>query len=190
MSDTLQARKETAKDRVAKPITEIPETTLTNQQIEDRLIKARIEMLMSAPFFGNLATRLKLKDATEWCPTAATDGKYFYYNRNFVAALSDGEVVFLMGHEILHCVYDHFDVDRRGDRDPRLWNIANDYVINADLIDDNIGEQMKIVESCFDWKYIGKVADKIYDDLFKQDGGEGRVINVETIEIHGDSKRG
>ena len=190
MSDTLQARQETAKDRVAKPITEIPETTLTNQEIEDRLIKARIEMLMSAPFFGNLATRLKLKDATEWCPTAATDGKYFYYNRNFVAALSDGEVVFLMGHEILHCVYDHFDIDRRGDRDPRLWNIANDYVINADLIDANIGEQIKLVEICFDWKYRGMVSEEIYDDLFKQAEEEGRVINVEPLDIHLDRTEG
>ena len=43
----------------------------------------------SAPFFGNLATRLRFKDATEWCPTLATDGRYFYYNRNFVAAMSD-----------------------------------------------------------------------------------------------------
>ena len=190
MSDTLHARQETAKDRVAKPITEIPETTLTNQEIEDRLIKARIEMLMSAPFFGNLATRLKLKDATEWCPTAATDGKYFYYNRNFVAALSDGEVVFLMGHEILHCVYDHFDIDRRGDRDPRLWNIANDYVINADLIDANIGEQIKLVEICFDWKYRGQVSEEIYDDLFKQAEEEGRVINVEPLDIHLDRTEG
>ena len=190
MSDTLEARQESAKDRVAKPITEIPETTLSNAEIEDRLIKARIEMLMSAPFFGNLATRLILKDATEWCPTAATDGKYFYYNKHFVAALSDGEVVFLMGHEILHCVYDHFDVDRRGDRDPRLWNIANDYVINADLIDANIGEQIKLVEICFDWKYRGQVSEEIYDDLFKQAEEEGRVINVEPLDIHLDRTEG
>ena len=94
MADTKQAKQESAKDRVAKALVEIPETTLTSAEIEDRLIKARIEMLISAPFFGNLATRLRFKDATEWCPTLATDGKYFYYNRNFVAAMSDAEVVF------------------------------------------------------------------------------------------------
>jgi len=77
MSDTKQARQETAKDRVAKALTEIPATDLTSEQIEDKLIKARIEMLISAPFFGNLATRLRFKDATEWCPTLATDGRYF-----------------------------------------------------------------------------------------------------------------
>ena len=190
MSDISEAKQESAKDRVAKPLKEIPETTLASAEVEDRLIKARIEMLMSAPFFGNLATRLKLKDATAWCPTLATDGKFFYYNRNFVAAMSDGECVFGMGHEILHCVYDHFDVDRRGDRDPRLWNIANDYVINADLIDANIGEQIKLVDICFDWKYRGMVSEEIYDDLFKQAEEEGRVINVEPLDIHLDRTEG
>src|SRR6056300_539315 len=116
MSDTLT--RTSPKDRATAPSVQIPETTLSNQEILDKLIKARIEMLISAPFFGNLATRLQFKDATEWCPTAATDGKYFYYNKNFVAALTDAEVVFLVGHEVLHCVYDHMDVGRRGNRNP------------------------------------------------------------------------
>ena len=192
MSDTLEARQESAKDRVAKPITEIPETTLSNAEIEDRLIKARIEMLMSAPFFGNLATRLILKDATEWCPTAATDGKYFYYNKHFVGALSDEETVFLMGHEVLHCVYDHMDVTRRGDRHPVLWNIANDYVINADLIDARVGEEIKIVQICHDWKYRGKISEEIYDDLFQQMEENGQIMEIpmDTLDVHLDREEG
>jgi len=190
VADTKQAKQESAKDRVAKALVEIPETTLTSAEIEDRLIKARIEMLISAPFFGNLATRLRFKDATEWCPTLATDGKYFYYNRNFVAAMSDAEVVFGIGHEVLHCVYDHFDVARRGDRDPRLWNIANDYVINADLVDANIGEQIKLVEICSDWKYRGMISEEIYDDLFQQAKEEGRVIEINPLDVHMDREEG
>ena len=58
MSDTKSAKTERPQDRVAKALTEIPETSLTSEEIEDKLIKARIEMLISAPFFGNLATRL------------------------------------------------------------------------------------------------------------------------------------
>ena len=190
MSDTKQAKAEQPKDRVAEALYEIPETSLTSTEIEDKLIKARIEMLISAPFFGNLATRLRFKDATEWCPTLATDGRYFYYNRNFVAAMSDAEIVFGIGHEVLHCVYDHFDVNRRGDRDPRLWNIANDYVINADLIDAKIGEEIKLVKICFDWKYRGMVSEEIYDDLFEQAKEEGRVIDVDSFDIHLDRDDG
>jgi len=193
MKDTLEATPKatgTAADRASKTKVEIPETTLTSVEIEDKLIKARIEMLISAPFFGNLATRLQFKDATEWCPTAATDGKYFYYNRNFVAALSDQEIIFLMGHEVLHCVYDHMDADRRGDRHPMLWNIANDYVINADLIDANIGEQIKLVEICFDWKYRGQISEEIYDELYKEMEEEGRITHVDTFDVHLDREEG
>ena len=45
--------------------------------------KGRI-CLLKAPFFGNMATRMKLIDASEWCPTAATDGRNFFYNKDFV----------------------------------------------------------------------------------------------------------
>jgi len=192
MTDTKVKAKGNASDRATKLSVDIPETTLSHEEITDRIIKARIEMLMSAPFFGNLATRLILKDATEWCPTAATDGKYFYYNKNFIAALSDQELVFLVGHEVLHCVYDHMDVARRGDRHPVLWNIANDYVINADLIDGNVGDQIKLVEICFDWKYRGMTSEEIYDDLFKRMEEEGRIVKVpmNTLDVHLDREEG
>ena len=185
---------EKPKDRSQKTTVEIPETTLTSVEIEDRLIKARIEMLISAPFFGNLATRLRFKDATEWCHTLATDGKYFYYNRHFVAAMSDKEIIFGVGHEVLHCVYDHFDAERRGNRHPMLWNIANDYVINADLIDANIGEQIKLVQICYDWKYRGKVSEEIYDELFEQykdeSGGANVPDGMDSFDVHLDRAEG
>jgi len=170
--------------RASKTLRPIPETKKTSAQIEDVLIRARVNMLINAPFFGNLATRLRFKDATEWCPTAATDGRYFYYNRNFIDALGDGEVVFLMGHEVLHCVYDHMDKKRLGSRDARLANIAQDFVINGDLIEAQIGEKIKIVDICFDYKYRGKFWEEVYDDLFAQAEKDGRVINLDTFDIH------
>mgnify|MGYP003341676625 CR=1 FL=1 len=43
--------------------------------IRDRLTKARVKMLLKHPFWGNLATRMKLQEASDWCATAATDGR-------------------------------------------------------------------------------------------------------------------
>ena len=105
--------------------------TVTNAQtdaaVREKLITARIALLLKAPFFGNLATRLKLENADDWCPTAATDGRKFYYNSEFLAKMPQKQLEFLMGHEVLHCVYDH--MGRRGERDPRIWNIADDYCV-------------------------------------------------------------
>lgn len=105
---------------------------------EDKLVKARIDFIHNdCVFLGNLALRLKLVDATKWCPTAATDFKHLYYNRNFIDRCSLDEVKFVIAHEVMHCVYDHFI--RRESRDPSLFNMAGDYVINLELQDLSIG---------------------------------------------------
>ena len=136
-----------------------------DREVRELLITARVGMLLKASFFGNLATRLKLINADEWCSTAATDGRNFYYNTRFIKMLKPKEIEFLFGHEILHCIYDHFG--RRGDRDPMLWNIAGDYCNNADLKKHKIGEFITSVPCLYDPKYEGMSAEEVYDDLYK-----------------------
>ena len=41
--------------------------------VEEKLTTARVGLLLKAPFFGNMATRMKLIDASDWCQTAATN---------------------------------------------------------------------------------------------------------------------
>ena len=143
-----------------------------DREIREKLITARVGLLLRASFFGNLATRLKLVNADEWCPTAATDGRNFYYNSRFVDMLKPKEVEFLFGHEVLHCVYDHFG--RRGDRDPMLFNIANDYCVNGDLKKHRVGEFITSVPCLYDSKYEGMASEEIYDILYE---------NAEKIDI-------
>ena len=143
-----------------------------DREIREKLITARVGLLLRASFFGNLATRLKLVNADEWCPTAATDGRNFYYNSRFVDMLKPKEIEFLFGHEVLHCVYDHFG--RRGDRDPQLFNIANDYCVNADLKKHRVGEFITTVPCLYDVKYQDMSSEEIYDLLYE---------NAEKIDI-------
>jgi len=131
----------------------------------ERLISARVGLLLRHSFFGNLATRLKLTNADEWCGTAATDGVKFYYNSRFIMLLKPKEVEFLVGHEVLHVVYEH--MDRRGNRDPQMWNIADDYAVNADLKRHNVGQFITSVPCLYEKKYDGKPAEEIYDDLMQ-----------------------
>lgn len=131
----------------------------------DRLLTARIGLLLKHSFFGNLATRLKLVNADSWCSTAATDGRHFYYNSRFIMKLRTKEVEFLFGHEVLHVVYDH--LGRIGNRDHQIWNIANDYAVNADLKKHNVGEMITTVPALYDAKYIDWTSEDIYDDLMK-----------------------
>jgi predicted metal-dependent peptidase len=141
----------------------------------ERLVTARIGLLLRHSFFGNLATRLTLINADEWCSTAATDGLKFYYNSRFIMMLKPKEVEFLVGHEVLHVVYDH--MGRRGTRDPQIWNIADDYAVNADLKRHKVGQFITTVPCLYEQKYDGKAAEEIYDDLMKN----VQKINIEDL---------
>lgn len=137
----------------------------TDAAVREKLITARIGLLLKAPFFGNLATRMTLVNADDWCPTAATDGRKFYYNSEFVNKMPLKQVEFLVGHEVLHAVYDH--MGRTGDRDRKIMNIAADYCVNADLIDQRIGEKITVCGMLYDPKYKGWSMEEVYDDLMK-----------------------
>lgn len=173
---------------IGKVTRNIPKSTKTDAQLTDILVRARVRLLINKPFFGALAMRLQFRDATAWCPTAGTDGRYFYYNRDFLDALEEDEVLFLMGHEVLHCVYDHLDARRRGNRDPQLWNIANDFVINADLVDGRVGKKITLVDICYDTKYAGKFSEEIYDDLFRN--AKKISGSMGTLDMHIDGEGG
>ena len=139
----------------------------TDQAIIDKLVTARIALLLKHPFFGNLATRLKLVNADDWCPTAGTDGRHFYYNRKFIDSLTPKEAEFLFGHEVLHNVFEHMLV-RIGSRNPMLWNIAADYAVNQILVEQKIGEMPTGSNKGFqDDKYKDWPAERIYDELYK-----------------------
>ena len=134
--------------------------------ILEKLTTARVGLLLKAPFFGNMATRMQIIDASDWCPTAATNGRNFYYNRDFVTKLSVKKLEFLFGHEILHCVFDHFG--RVGSRDRQLSNIAQDYAVNQILVDERIGQKIDEVQICYDSKYRGMAWEEIYDELYEK----------------------
>ncbi len=167
MSDITTTEKRKTKRSRSKKFENLVGPTDPNidAQARERLVMARIGLLLKHSFFGNLATRLTLTNADEWLTTAATDGRRFYYNSRFVMMLKQKEVEFLVGHEVLHVVYDH--LGRRIDRDPEIWNIANDYAVNADLKKHKVGEMITTVDCLYEKKYENWASEEIYDDLMK-----------------------
>jgi|LakMenEpi03Aug12_release.lakeMendotaPanAssembly.Ray.scaffolds.fasta_scaffold87139_3 predicted metal-dependent peptidase len=174
MSDVLPGTKGAKKSKRNKKFDNLigPTDKNVDAQARERLVTARIGLLLRHSFFGNLATRLQLINADDWCATAATDGRKFYYNSRFVMLLKPKEVEFLVAHEVLHVVYDH--MGRRGERDPQLFNIANDYAVNADLKRHKVGQFITTVPCLYETKYDGKSSEEIYDDLMQ---------NVEKISM-------
>jgi predicted metal-dependent peptidase len=141
-------------------------TQSEKNKILDKLITARVGLLLRHPFFGNLATRLKMVDASEWCNTLATDGRTFYYNNGFVNKLTPKEAEFGFAHEVLHNVFDH--MGRRDHRDPTLSNIAADYDANQILKDERIGMVPSFLKIYQDDKYRSKSYEEIYAELYEK----------------------
>lgn len=131
------------------------------------LITARIGLLLRHPFFGNMATRLTLVNASTWCSTIATDGRNFFYNIGFVLKCSAKVAEFGFAHEVLHNIFNHSG--RRGSRDPRKSNVAADYAVNQICRDEKIGQFPKFMEVYYDPKYRNLAFEEIYDMLGDED---------------------
>jgi predicted metal-dependent peptidase len=157
----------TMKQERTKKVEKIREFTREEKnKVIEKLTTARVGLLLRHPFFGNLATRMKLIDASDWCPTLATDGRNFYYNVGFVDRLTPKQAEFGFAHEVLHNVFDH--MGRRESRDPTLSNIAADYAANQILKDERIGEVPEWIKIFQDNKYRGWSYEQIYNDIYEK----------------------
>ena len=161
MSSVMKTEKTKKQDWNTKDFSEAEKN-----KVLEKLVLARVGLLLRHPFFGNLATRLKMVDASDWCNTLATDGRTFYYNVGFVHRLTPKEAEFGFAHEVLHNVFDH--MGRRESRDPVLSNIAADYATNQILKDERIGHVPNFIKIYQDDKYRGKSYEEIYAELYEK----------------------
>ena len=155
----------------------------TDEEVKEMIVSSRVRLLIRHPFFGTLATRLKMVEA-EWCPTAATDGRHLYYNSDFFRTLTPEEIDFVVGHEVMHCVYEHCGefgrlMDKKEeDRDMKLWNIAADYKVNQALVESGVGTMPK--QALHDRKYYRSYTEEIYEHL--KESGEAE--DKQTLDVH------
>jgi predicted metal-dependent peptidase len=97
-----------------------------------RVIAARAALVLSQPFFGSLALKLKLRE-DRTCKTLWTDGQTLGFNPAFIDSLSPDRLKGSVAHEVMHCALGH--PWRRGGRDQTRWNVACDKPINSGLLD-------------------------------------------------------
>lgn len=131
-----------------------------------KLIKARVQLLFSHPFFASLCLRLRfIPSAVE---TMETDGKAIYYSEKYVESLSAAELAGVLAHEALHCALGHHC--RRGKRTPERWNDACDYAVNPIIL----GNELTLpAGASIKREYEGLSAEEIYAKLPPESDGGG-----------------
>ncbi len=137
-------------------------------ELETKLAAARTRLILDKPFLGALVMRLPLKAANpEWCPTVATDARHFYYNAEYIEALSLEQTQFMLAHEALHCALSHFA--RRQHRVRHRWDLACDFAINPLLAKDGLKPPPgALILDLF----AGMSAEEIYPALEENDDSE------------------
>jgi len=149
----------------------------------DKIKRARIRLLLTQPFFGNLACRMEVMENPAVTSTMGTEGRNLFYNAKFVDTLTQEELIGVICHEVLHCANLHHL--RVGRRHPVVWNLACDYAINPTIEENNF----KLPKDCLlDQKYKGWAAERIYDDLLNS--GKVKIITVTVSGGQGDGQSG
>jgi predicted metal-dependent peptidase len=149
---------------------------------EQRIERAHVKLMQSEKFclFSGVFMVGKVS-VDDKCPTAYTNGRDVTYGREFVDRLNDKQLAFLVVHEAMHKAYRHMTVwANLAKSDPKLTNVAMDYVINLQIRDsdpyetevsmprDEDGKIMGMIDE----KYRGKDTMQVYLEL-KEEGGDG-----------------
>ena len=140
----------------------------------------RILMLQKMPFIGSLAMQMDIIPVVDdKIPTACTDGKSIWVNPHYLEQMSMVQRHRVLAHEVMHPVMSHFQ--RRGNRDPKDWNIAADCEIN------------RLIKADFLSRHHGPARDKLGAELMEfgcwgeQVFGKGKTVDhVEWSAIEGE----
>ena len=129
----------------------------------DEQQRAKAALVHIMPVFGGFVNKLR-HIYTFRVPTQAVDGVNIFINPQFTYNLDLTGKVFVMAHEIMHCVLNHL---RRGkSHDHKRSNVAADYEVNITLVEMGLVklDTIKKLKGLVDTKYSNWGYEKIYDD--------------------------
>jgi predicted metal-dependent peptidase len=149
--------------------------------VEQRLQKAVVDIMGNDKYIA-LAGILMLGERTVnvLTPTACTNGRDEWYGREYVEKQTDAQLRYLALHENYHKLYRHLVTwQHLWKINPRLANMAMDYVINGKITDDNTDGFAVMPEGgLYDPRFRGMDTAQVFDILKQEqedepEGGEG-----------------
>ena len=156
---------------------------------EEKLIKAKAKLMLEHPYFGTVASSLKLEKNNEIL-TFSSNGEVMRYNSEYLEKLSLEEVEFVMANGAMHAVLQH--QDRVAERTKWLWQTASDYVVNSMLIKNGMQlPQYAYYEEKFDGMYVEEVyeylrAEMLDNSEYSMEQETEQITDAED-DIHADN---
>ncbi|GAA2126653.1 vWA domain-containing protein [Streptomyces synnematoformans] len=141
--------------------------SLTGARVPRRPWERALEWFVSSyPLLGGVAAGMTVVADAELArahdiSVAAVDAAAGEIYINPLKDHTDEEWRFILGHEMLHAALRHGE--RRGARDPYLFNIAADFVVNGWLLEMGVGEMPPGL--LYDPRLAGLSTEEVYDRL-------------------------
>lgn len=140
----------------------------TNEEEEKRkaicrevLAQDRQKLLVRWPFIGGVMMRMELIPVRDdRLNTASTNGDSVFVDIDFYSRLTAEQRLFVLAHEVWHCVLLHFA--RKGSRDHELFNYAADLEIHFTLRQEKLSEPWVLPHNPA-WETLS--AEEIYEQL-------------------------
>ncbi|KQO19459.1 hypothetical protein ASF11_25310 [Acidovorax sp. Leaf76] len=139
----------------------------TRSALRSATERARSWFISSFPLLGAMVAAFTVIEDADLCRreeimVGAVDETLRTIYINPAAGLTEHEIRFVLAHEILHVALRH--MGRRQGRDPYLWNVACDYVINDWLIQMQVGSAPAL-GLLHDLELRGLSAEEVYDRI-------------------------
>jgi len=153
----------------------------------EKIQKAKARLMLDHPYFGTIASALKLEQNNELL-TFSSDGEALRYNSEYIDRLDVAEVEFVMANGAMHVVLKH--QDRSAGRTQWLWQTATDYVVNSMLV--NNGMQLPEYAN-YEHKFNGMYAEEVYqmlrDEMMNDEFGMEEQIEqiMEDDNVHNEN---
>jgi predicted metal-dependent peptidase len=125
----------------------------------NKIDKAKTKLMLENPYFGSIASMLKI-EPNDHIESFSSDGEHYFYNDAYINELEIEEVGFTLANAAMHYALAH---KQRGyARQDTLWQLATDYAINAMLVK-NIPDYPPRIN--YQKRFDGMYAEEIYTIL-------------------------
>ena len=156
-------------DTIENAVSPYTGKTINVKAVAAEMEKAKYKIVTQSQLYRPFVHEMTPVIYTWIVQTMATDGVRLFVNPEFAANLSWMGKIFVIIHEIMHCILMH---DQRGAGfEHELFNIAADYEINAIIVDTTDDFDEKFVKDeihgLYEKKYLNMAVETIYHDLEK-----------------------
>lgn len=152
----------------------------------DALFKSiRIKFLFHHPFLSVISLSLPIIYRENPHSVFETDGIHILIDAEKLKEYSQEEITYLYAHTLLHVILKH--PYRMRDRDPFIWNLSADIVVNLLLKSfKNVGKRPP--EEILDEDLVDKSVEEVYEILYKEEKKGQKIDLIQAKESQNEEK--